>query len=450
MVDRRSSADDESHPEGRLRDEILRRLERVEGGAWANRLAPASGFSGDDRRRITEYVGGITRRLRRLDFLVDSFSSRSGGIDPLVRQILRIGVYELVELRRAPHSSVYASVEQAKRLVSGGAGRFVNGILRTLMRNEDALPEPQTGDAVADAAIMLSHPDWLVRRWANRFGLDSARRLMEYDNRRPVHSIRVNTQKTTMSDFCETLDRLGVAWSASAYIDGFLRVEKLQSVIGEGVFDAGLAAIQDESAGLVGFALDPRQGEYVVDACAAPGGKMIHAAMLMRNHGRVVGIDLNEKRLSRGAAAARAHGFSIVETRGGDFLKMSPSESLPPADAVLVDAPCSGLGVLARRPDLRWRRSEASIRGLIELQDALLDAAAPFVKSGGRLVYATCTITPEENEERVAAFLARNGDFAPEPVSTRVPQLLVQDGCLASLPHVHEIDGAFAACLRRR
>lgn len=450
MAEQKSEGKSDRHPEGRLRDEILRRLQRIEGGAWANRMAPAGQFSAHDRRRITEYVAGITRQLRWLDFVVDSFSRRS-DIDMLVRQVLRIGVYELAALRRAPHAAVYASVEQAKRLASRGAGKFVNGVLRNLLRNIEALPRPETGDEVKDTAILCSHPDWMVRRWVDRFGMRDACRLMEYDNRRPAHSIRVNTLKISVHAFCDMLDRRGVAWQPSPYMASFLRVEKLQAVIAAGVFEEGLAAVQDESAGLVGVVLAPHPGEYVIDACAAPGGKMIHAAILMENRGRIVGVDTNENRLSRGLSSARAHGLSIVEIRTGDFRTMSSSPRLEPADAVLIDAPCSGLGVLSRRPDLRWRRNEESIAELVDLQDQLLDAAVRFVKPGGRLVYATCTIEPEENEQRIEAFLSRHSDFTLEPLSRdQIDASLIRNGYLVTLPHVHGIDGAFAARLVRR
>lgn len=450
MAKKRSGSSRVLHPEGRLRDEILAQIQRVEAGAWADRLQPGARFSADDRRRITEYVGGITRRRRWLDFLVDHYSSRSGDLDHVVRQILRIGIYELVELGRAPHASVFASVEQAKRHGPRGVGAFVNGVLRSVSRNLDSLPRPQTGDDVVDAAISGSHPDWMVRRWSNRFGPDGARALMEYNNGRPVHSIRVNTLKTSVDDFKRLLEELEVEWSDSPYLPEFLRVRKLQPLLAAGVFRSAIAAVQDESAGLVGAILNPKPGEFIIDACAAPGGKLIHAGILMKNEGRLVGVDTNGNRLAAGLESAHRHGLSMVEVIEADFRSKVPSEELPAADAVLLDAPCSGLGVLSRRSDLRWRRDEESLRELTALQDELLEAAVSFVKPGGRLVYATCTIEPEENEQRIEGFLRRHRKFSLESVANDVPAGLETNGYFVSLPHLHGIDGAFGARLLHR
>ena len=449
MSNKRSGRRKEMHPEGRLRDEILRQLERVERGAWVDRLAPAVVFSADDRRRITEYIGGITRRRRWLDFVIDSYSARAGTIDPVIRHVLRIGTYELTELQRAPHAAVFASVEQAKRLGRMGVGSFVNGVLRSMARDLNHLPEPKSGDDVVDSAILYSHPDWMARRWVERFGIDGARKLMIYNNRRPVHCLRVNTLKTTISDFKRTLDDIEVGWADSPYLPEFLRVTTLQPVMAAGLLRSGIAAVQDESAGLIGRVLRPQPGEFIIDACAAPGGKLVHAGILMENRGRLVGVDVNGKRLESGLAVAGRHGLSIVEGIQADLRTLTPTDSLPEADAVLLDAPCSGLGVLTRRPDLRWRRTEESLVETTALQDQLLDAVARFVKPGGRLVYATCTIEPEENEVRVDAFVRRHPEFALDSASGDLPPSVESEGCMVTLPHVHEIDGAFAARLVR-
>lgn len=435
------------HPEGRLRDEVLRRLEQIEGSAWTNRLPPAAGFSSEDRRRITEYIGGITRRRRYLDFLIEHYSSRRQALDPAVRQVLRIGTYELVELGRPAHSAVFASVEQAKRLMHGGVGKFVNGNLRAMGRDLESLPRPVTGDAAVDAAIEFSHPDWMARRWVNRYGLAEARELMASNNRRPLYSLRVNTLKTTVAEIGQSLDGLGVSWTRSEYLDEFIRVSRLQAVIEAGLLEEGLVAVQDESAGLVSQVLDPQPGEYILDACAAPCGKTIHSGLLMRNEGRLIGIDVNAERLQRGLRTALKHGLSIMSVLPGDFSTMTPSEAVPMADRVLIDAPCTGLGVLARRPDLRWRRDETAIRELVELQDRLLDAAALFVAPGGYLVYSTCTITPEENEDRVEAFLQRHPGFAVDALDHTISSKVVAGDALATLPHRDGMDGAFAVRL---
>jgi 16S rRNA (cytosine967-C5)-methyltransferase len=255
--------------------------------------------------------------------------------------------------------------------------------------------------------------------------------------------------KTTIGDFKRMLDELEVGWTDSPYLPEFLRVTKLQPVLAAGLLRSGVAAVQDESAGLVSRVLHPKPGEFIIDACAAPGGKLVHAGILMKNRGRLVGVDVNGKRLDSGLAVAHRHGLSIVEAVEADYRTLSPTDSLPEADAVLLDAPCSGLGVLTRRPDLRWRRTEESLVETTALQDQLLDAAARFVKPGGRLVYATCTIEPEENEGRVDAFLRRHPEFLLDPISGDLVPSVEAGGFMVTLPHIHEIDGAFAARLVR-
>ena len=247
------------------------------------------------------------------------------------------------------------------------------------------------------------------------------------------------------------LDEEGVAWEPSAYLDDFVRVRRLQAVLRAGWVDAGLCAVQDESGGLVVRLLDPQPGETLVDACAAPGGKALYAAARMQDQGRLIAIDIHPGRLRLAETAAVAQGITILQPHALDLRNFAGHDDLPQADRVLLDAPCSGLGVLAKRADLRWHRTAEEIEALTTLQDQLLDAAARLVRPGGLLVYSTCTIEPEENQQRVEAFLLRHPGFRLEPAKGLVPEAVVTpEGYLATLPHRHHIDGAFGARLRRR
>ncbi|NBB75621.1 MAG: 16S rRNA (cytosine(967)-C(5))-methyltransferase RsmB [Bacteroidetes bacterium] len=434
----------------------LRQLERIERDqAYIGQLEGSDADAPLDartRRQVKEYVAGVTRWRRWLDFVLAAFYH--GDFDEMERPlqiILRLGLYDLLFLRTPTHAAVHENVELAKREVRPGAAGLVNGVLRTIDRQRDDLPTPDTGDPAEDLAIRQSHPTWMVRRWMARYGAEATQELLAWNNRRPVHGVRINTLATSVAAFQTQLDAHDVAWTASPYLDDFVRVKGLQPVIAAGWMDAGQCAVQDESAGLVVRVLDPKPGETVIDACAAPGGKTIYAALRMQAQGTIHAVDANEARLRLVTEGAAAHGVDgMVHPVGADLREWARADDAPQADRVLLDAPCSGLGVLAKRADLRWQRSPADLDELTTLQDELLDAAARLVRPGGLLVYSTCTIEPEENQRRVAAFRERDGRFALESVKGTVPDTTVTaEGVFTTLPHEHGVDGAFAARLRR-
>ncbi len=441
-----------SDPLPTAREEAVRRLLRIEAtGAYVNLSADArAGGAAREERQSTDYVAGVTRWKGRLDFLIDHYYRGAAPLEPVVRQILRVALYDVLERGAPAHAAVSEAVSLTRTLGRGRAAGLVNGLLRRFLREqgEGRTPQP-AGDEAARLAVAWSHPEWMVRRWLARFGPEAARALLAWNNARPHYSLRVNLLRTTAADFRARLDALGAAWEPSPWLDDFVRVQHLQAVLRAGLPAEGLCAVQDESAGLVVRLLDPQPGETVVDACAAPGGKAVYAAQQMQNRGRLAAIDVNPSRLRLVRQTAAAHGVRIIETAAADFAAEGPAAA-PPADRVLLDAPCSGLGVLRKRPDLRWKRTPESLEELGRLQAALLDAAAEVVRPGGLLVYATCTTEPEENERQAAAFLARRPDFALEPPGAAAPPALVTaGGALATLPHRDGVDGAFAVRLRR-
>lgn len=433
----------------RMRDAVLKRLQQVDGGFYARDLKFPDDGKPAERRRITEYTSGIIRRRRKLDFLIDHWARAPSGVHPLLRQILRIGVYELVILDRPPHAVVNASVEQAKRHTGGKSAAFVNAILRQVDRHRDRLPSPRTGDAAEDLAIEHSHPTWMVRRWLARYGNAATTALLNWNNRRPSFGLRINRLAIEPPELERMLDELGLDWSPGRYSSDYFNVAALQPVIASGLLEAGKVAVQDESAGLVVDALNPSPGEFVLDACAAPGGKLIGAGLKMKDQGRLLAVDSNRVRLKMAEEAVDRHGLSCVQFWHGSFLDLELPEDERP-DRILLDVPCSGLGVLSRRADARWRKEPEHLVQLSRLQDRLLDRAADILKPGGIVVYATCTIEPEENEQRVEAFMRRHPGFREDPVTGLVPEeVLDASGRLATLPHVHQVDGAFAARLRK-
>lgn len=432
----------------------IRRLARIDRhGAFINLAGRATegDLSPVDRRLATELVAGVTRWRRWLDFLVDHFYRGDPSHLALeVREVLRLGLYDLLLLRTPAHAAVHQAVEVARAAGQPRAAGLVNAVLRAADRSRDALPAPRTGDAAEDLAIVHSHPTWLVRRWLARFGTDGTAALLAWNNARPLHALRANTLRATRDEITRDLDARGIAWQPAVYLDTMVRVPRLQPVLEAGLVARGLACVQDESAALVVHALDPRPGETVVDTCAAPGGKSLYAAERMRNEGRLLAFDAHPGRIGLLAGAAARLGITIVETATAELRALAESPNRPTADRVLLDAPCTGTGVLAKRADARWRRHPDDLSALAALQRELLDAAALLVRPGGLLVYSTCSMEPEENEAQVEAFLSRHGEFKLEsPAGLVPPRLIAPEGWMATLPQRDAMDGAFAARLRR-
>ena len=431
----------------------LQHLERVAStDAYVGQLG---GEGGDDRerRQALDLVAGVTRWQRRLDFILSEFYN--GDFEDVERRlqiILRLGLYELLYQETPSHAAVDQYVELAKQTIRPGAGGLVNGILRSVNRQRDDLPEPDTGDRAEDLAIHHSHPTWMARRWMERYGEEDAVALMQWNNLRPVYGVRVDTRRTTVDAVTDALDAEDVTWARSHYLTDFLRLKKLQEVVRGPLLEEGHVAVQDESAGLVVRCLNPQPGETVLDLCAAPGGKALYAAMRMEGEGTVRAYDVHEGRLGLVEEAADRHGLSgTIRTTPADARDLPTMDDPPEADRVLVDVPCSGLGVLSKRADLRWQRTPDDLNTLTELQAEILDAAASLVRPGGRLVYSTCTIEPEENQALVDAFLEHHPEFEREPIDDAVPQeMITPAGDFASLPHRDEVDGAYACRLRRR
>lgn len=426
----------------------LERVDRDE--AYVERLE-AEDEDERTRRQARELVAGVTRQRRWLDFVLsEAYNDDYDSMEDRLRHILRLGLYELLFQSTPTRAVVHQYVELAKQTLRPGAGNLVNAILRTIDRDREYIPTPDTGDEAEDLAVRYSHPTWMVRRWIDRLGMDETTDLLEWNNRRPMYSVRINPLKTTQEEVEAWLDEHDVVNVGSPYLDGYLRLKRLQPLVQEGLLDDGDVAVQDESAGLVIRLLDPQPGETIIDGCAAPGGKTMAIAAIMGGEGTIHAVDSNESRLGLVDDAASKQGAAgMIETEAADLTELAQRAEPPTADRVLVDVPCSGLGVLAKRADLRWQRSPDDIGELAGMQDELLDSAASLVKPGGLLVYSTCTIEPDENERRIEAFLDRHEEFELERADEFVPEDVVSsEGYLKTLPHRHRTDGAFAARLR--
>jgi 16S rRNA (cytosine967-C5)-methyltransferase len=430
----------------------LEQLERVDhDDAFVERLVPDDADE-RTRRQARDLLAGVTRQRRWLDFvLAKAYNDDYDSMESRLRHILRLGLFEMLFQSTPTRAVVHQYVELAKQTLRPGAGDLVNALLRTIDRDREHIPNPDTGDEAEDLAIRYSHPSWMVKRWVDRYGMDEALDLLEWNNRRPMYSLRVNPLRTTDAAVTDWLDDNDVVFTRSPYLDTHLRVRRLQPLVQGDLLDDGAVAVQDESAGLLVQLLDPQPGETILDGCAAPGGKTMAIAGRMGGDGTILAVDAKEERLNLVTEAAEAQGAAdMVEAEAAELQAVAARPEPPQADRVLLDVPCSGLGVLAKRADLRWQRAPEDLDELTALQDDLLDAAARMVAPGGVLVYSTCTIEPEENEERVEAFLERHPDFELEPAPDALPADVVTDeGYLATLPHRHRTDGAFGARLRR-
>ncbi|WP_412067617.1 16S rRNA (cytosine(967)-C(5))-methyltransferase RsmB [Rubrivirga sp. IMCC43871] len=422
----------------------VQRLLRVEDdGAHVARLADGAS-SPEVSRRAVDYVSGVTRQKRYLDFLIGKFyNGRLNDLDPELLQILRIGAYDLVVREVAPHAAVNEAVETAKVVLHRGAAGVTNGVLRALDRARQfgSLPEPVGKDPADALAIRYSHPTWTVRRWLARWGEDATRAFLEATNARGGYTVRAVDPEALAPRLAE----LGVEADRLEAAPDFFRVDRLQPILRSGLIEEGVCAVQDVAAGLVVHVLDPQAGERVLDAAAAPGGKAVYAALRM-GEGQVVALDVSEAKARLVRQSAERQGAGLVRAVVGDLATWGADG---PFDRVLLDAPCSGSGVLSKRADLRWRRSPEQLGELADLQDRLLDAASRHVRPGGLLVYSTCSVEPEENDDRVETFLAGHPDFTVEPVADFVPAPFVDGPVYRALPHVHGTDGAFAVRLRR-
>lgn len=421
----------------------LRILEQVrEGRPFDAALDQSVRRLGDaDRRLAHELAAGVLRRQTVLDGLVAPFVPRGWDkLAPGLRDVLRLGAYQLTSLDRIPaHAAVNTSVALAREVANQKAGGFANAVLRKVAALEPSLFSTGEGDEpVEQLAAQHSHPVWLVRRWVARFGVDGARALLEWNNARPP--LILQPARAHYESLEERWRAAGIPFHAAPFGAGLIpersRPDELPGFI-EGDF-----LVQDAAQALVSWFADIPAEAVLVDLCAAPGGKTVSIGRGIRG---VVAVDLSPRRSARLAENLRRAGSGRERAVVADALHPPVRD----AAAVLLDAPCLGTGTFARNPDARWRVTPEALGGLAVQQRALLDAAAEVVAPGGLLVYATCSLEPEENEEQVEAFLARHEEFRREPPDPFPGSLLSAQGDLTILPQRHRMDGAYAARLRR-
>ncbi len=449
-------------------------------------------ISGRDRRLVNGLVYGVVRWQKQLDWVLNHFINPRFQVDMRHRHILRLGAFQLLHLDGIPaHAAIFETVQLAKRaLGSGGSGYkrrartgrrgfqaksgsktagFINGVLRSVQREGHALTYPPLGEnPVEHISLSQSYPTWLVKQWLETRGVSWTLAFCRASNHTAPLAFRMNCLLTQVKELRESLKASGISTQVSTLApDGLVFVNREPTTFdtaerdnapeGERTLKSVLNRddiyVQDESAMLVAPLLAPAEMQLVVDLCAAPGGKTTHLAHLMGNSGKIIAADISEQRLARLKNNCRRIGALNVETQVLDATKAELG-FITNADAVLIDAPCSGFGTLRRHPDIRWNRTAAQLSALCELQFNLLRNAAPHIKRGGVLVYSTCSVEPQENEEIIRRFLAAFPMYTVEHARPFLPHLppsaLTPEGFVQTFPHEHGVDGAFAARLRRK
>lgn len=438
--------------------DVLTRVEqdRAYSNLMLNQILTNRALSRQEAALATELVYGTIQRMNSLDFFLNRFVAKGlSRLQPWVRSLLRMSMYQIRYLDRIPpHAAVHEAVELAKARGHQGVAGLVNGVLRNVLRHPEQLAIPR--DLPPDERIALehSHPVWLVRRWIHRYGEETAAAMCEANNQPPGTSIRVNRLKGNREQLAGLLAREGIETRPSALApDGLLLVSGGHAADSP-LHGTGHFTIQDESSMLVGRVVSPEPGMKVLDCCAAPGGKTTHLAELMDDRGEVYACDIYEHKEQLILSHAKRLGLGSIRTIVSDALRLGEHFAEGTFDRILLDAPCTGLGVLRRKPDIKWMKRENEIQTTANLQRKLLQAVHPLLKPGGILVYSTCSTEPEENERLIRQFVRETPGFALEAFPAGLlPAGSAEEegrkGMLQLLPHQFHSDGFFIARLRK-
>lgn len=408
------------------------------------------GLEERDRALLTELVYGTVRWQGRLDWHIDQLSNiRPDKIASPVRTLLRLALYQILFLDRIPdHAAVNETVNIAKTSRPPHVIRFINGMLRQAVRTKGELQVPSEDDPAGHISVMTSHPAWFVRKCIQQLGVEETRLFCEANNRIAPAVFRVNTLKADAQKVTESLRAAGADVEPSPYLESAVRVHAIrQDITRTEAYMEGLIQAQDEASQLVSHILDPRPGDRVLDLCAGFGVKATHLAMIMENRGEVLSIDKSAWKLEELQKNSERQGAGIIQTLAEDILQLRV-EDVGIFDRILLDAPCTGFGTIRRNPDIKWRRHIKDPYRMSQLQKELLAHAAKFLKSGGVLVYVTCSVFADE-DEAVAQYLT---DLDPGlQLESALPHLpescrdMVSGPYFRSWPHKHDVDGFFAA-----
>lgn len=437
---------------------ILKEVEEKEAylNLVLNRVLTRQTFSSVERSLLTELTYGVVQRLQTLDWVISLYSKRPlGKLTPYIRNILRIGTYQLLYLERIPDSAaVDEAVKLAHRYGHKGVAGLVNAVLRKIGRSKNDLPWPsREQDPELYLSLQHAYPLWMVRRWIKRFGFEAAEALCIAGNRRPPLTVRTNSLFLSREELQRVLQAEGTASRVCRFAPEGLYLDLTTGLTELKSFRQGFFQVQGEASMLAAPLLNPQPGEQILDLCSAPGGKTTHLAALMKNQGRIIAADLYPHRLKLVQAAAKRLGIQIIRTENFDGRAL-PAKWQGAFQRVLLDAPCSGLGVIRRKGDLKWKRQLEDLAALSRLQMQLLRSAFQALCTGGVLLYSACTTEPEETSELINRFLAKESLAQPVQLTPFLPSGLFtkeeKTGQIFLWPDRHNLDGFFLARIRKQ
>lgn len=403
---------------------------------------------------IREIVYGVIENLSYIDYIISRASKiKFKKIHPTILEILRMGVYQIVFMDKIPdRATVNEAVNLSKKHGHNRTSGFVNGVLRNISRNKEEIIKIDKEDKLHYLSIKYSHPKWMIERWLKEFGYEFTRKLLRENNSKPKLNIRVNTLKTNREELLAKMLSYGYNAKKTNYAKDGITIDNPIRITSIDEFRLGYFTIQDESSMLVAQIANPKEGSIVLDLCSAPGGKSTHMGQVMNNKGQIISRDIHEHKLKLVEESANRLDIDIIKTEMFDAIELDKN-LINKVDYCIIDAPCSGLGIIRRRPEIKWNRKEKDIKDLKEVQKKILNNAKEYVKPGGTIVYSTCTIGREENLNIVNDFLDENKDFQlvgfEDRLGSRENIETSKDGYIQLFPHIHWTDGFFIAKIQK-
>lgn len=401
-----------------------------------------------DKALLTEIVYGVLRRRRTLDVIIANFVKDIKLMDKNILNILRVAIYQMNFLDKIPtYAACNEAVEEAKE-VSESDSKLVNGILRSFTKNPDDINVP--GNKIDEYAYKFSFEPWMIRLLIKQYGENSAKKIMSGLNNVPKVSIRVNELNSDYDEVYDKLEKMEYEVSEGVICPEAINIKGGKSIENNPLFIEGKITVQDESAMLVAPLLDLQEGMNVIDLCSAPGGKTTHIAEILGNTGKVLAFDLHESKLGLIKENCDRLGITNVETCAGDATKLN-AELVASSDRVLIDVPCSGLGIIRKKPEIKWNKKRNDLREIIPVQREIMNNAWQYLKQGGVMIYSTCTLNKEENEENIEWFVNTHKDCEVKRIFVGKQDNLVysREGYLTVMPN-ENMDGFFIAKLEKR